>query len=418
MTAKTPGLQPKKLSTLPLGQIKPAGWLLEQLKIQAGGLSGHLDEFWPSVAESRWIGGSSEGWERGPYWLDGIIPLAYLLDDEKLKAKVQFWIEQILKDQQPDGWLGPLADQTLRLRILILAALSSTESFHPVLRSDRGWAHPGSHAALSKLDQTLSEQPLKVWGHYRWADLLLSIHWLYERTGEAWLLELGARVQSRVTTGAAISKRLLGKVYPAGGPVDPRRQRGDGAQSVRRLVAPVGDPADRDVPLRMLGSARPIPRPGDRHVSCDEHLAGRSPSQGSELCAVVEAMYSLEVLLSTSAARPGRPTGAAGVQRAARDCHADMWAHQYDQQVNQVVCQVSDEHVWTSNGPESNIYGLQPNFRCCTANLHQGWPKFTSHLRDGLPGWRPDGGRLRPLPDLNQNQRGAGPAKRRNGLSL
>lgn len=57
-----------------------------------------------------------------------------------------------------------------------------------------------------------------------------------------------------------------------------------------------------------------------------------------------------------------------------------MWAHQYDQQVNQVACRISDQHVWTSNGPESNVYGLQPNFPCCTANLHQGWPKLVAQL--------------------------------------
>ncbi|MCS7059594.1 MAG: hypothetical protein NZM14_00365 [Thermoflexales bacterium] len=66
-------------SPIPLGSIRPAGWLLNQLSIQADGLSGHLDEFWPDVAQSGWIGGEAEGWERGPYWLDGLVPLAYLL---------------------------------------------------------------------------------------------------------------------------------------------------------------------------------------------------------------------------------------------------------------------------------------------------------------------------------------------------
>ena len=73
---------------LPLGSIRPAGWLREQLLIQARGLSGHLDETWADVGpDSGWLGGGGESWERGPYYLDGLIPLAYLLDDPALKKK-------------------------------------------------------------------------------------------------------------------------------------------------------------------------------------------------------------------------------------------------------------------------------------------------------------------------------------------
>src|SRR5215472_9971851 len=96
------------LEPLPLGSIQPKGWLRDQLRIQADGLSGHLDEFWPDIMESGWIGGSAEGWERGPYWLDGVVPLAFLLDDERLKTKVQHWLDYILTHQHADGWLGPV----------------------------------------------------------------------------------------------------------------------------------------------------------------------------------------------------------------------------------------------------------------------------------------------------------------------
>ena len=57
-------------------EIRPEGWLLNQLKIQAPGLSGNLNKFWSYIKDSRWIGGQAEGWERVPYWLDEFIPLA------------------------------------------------------------------------------------------------------------------------------------------------------------------------------------------------------------------------------------------------------------------------------------------------------------------------------------------------------
>ena len=44
--------------------------------------------------------------------------------------------------------------------------------------------------------------------------------------------------------------------------------------------------------------------------------------------------------------------------------------------------------AWATNGPESNLFGLEPNFGCCTANLHQGWPKLVPSLWMATP----DGG--------------------------
>ena len=93
---------------LPLGEIRPAGWLQRQLRIQADGLGGHLDEFWPDVgSNSGWLGGTGESWERGPYFLDGLLPLAYLLDDDVLKAKALRFAEWTLTHQAPNGMIGP-----------------------------------------------------------------------------------------------------------------------------------------------------------------------------------------------------------------------------------------------------------------------------------------------------------------------
>jgi uncharacterized protein len=114
--------------------------------------------------------------------------------------------------------------------------------------------------------------------------------------------------------------------------------------------------------------------------SCDEHLAGLNPSQGSELCTVVEYMFSLE----HSLAIVGDPSLGDRLEQLAYNALPgtftdDMWAHQYNQEPNQVECSLHRK-PWTTDGPESNLYGLEPNFGCCTANFHQGWPKFTAGL--------------------------------------
>jgi DUF1680 family protein len=113
----------------------------------------------------------------------------------------------------------------------------------------------------------------------------------------------------------------------------------------------------------------------------DECFAGKNPSQGPELCAVVEYMYSLEVLLAIL----GEPRFGDRLEKVAFNAlpatfSPDMWAHQYNQQVNQVECSINPDRIWTTNDPDANIYGLEPHFGCCTANLSQGWPKFAAHL--------------------------------------
>ena len=94
-------------------EIKPRGWLKRQLVIQALGLSGNLDLIWPDVKNSAWIGGDKEGWERVPYWLDGFIPLAYLLEDNVLISRAKKYIDAILSFQKPDGWICPCKESEI-----------------------------------------------------------------------------------------------------------------------------------------------------------------------------------------------------------------------------------------------------------------------------------------------------------------
>jgi hypothetical protein len=51
---------------------------------------------------------------------------------------------------------------------------------------------------------------------------------------------------------------------------------------------------------------------------------------------------------------------------------ADMWQHQYLQQANEISACRTNPHHWQSDGPDSTLFGVEPNFGCCTANFNQG----------------------------------------------
>jgi DUF1680 family protein len=378
------GLRPPRFESLPLGSIKPAGWLKEQLRLQADGLGGHLDEFWPDIKESAWFGGNAEGWERVPYWLDGMVPLAYLLDDPVLQSKVKKAIGYILDHQRPDGWLGPVGDSRKHRPYDVwplFPLLKALCQYQEATGDPR--VIPAMVKCCRKIDEVISKEPMYSWARFRVADLVVSLYWLHDRTHEPWLLDLARKAfdQSHDWRAQFDDFKFTGKTQ---GKFELDTHGVNTGMSLKyggvryRLT---GDAKDKDAVHRMLDQL-------DRHhgqatgiFTCDEHLAGRSPSQGTELCTVVEAMYSLEVLAGILGdSRLGDRLEKLAFNALPATFKKDMTAHQYDQQCNQVICSKQGEHVYVDNGPDSNLYGLEPNFGCCTANLHQGWPKLASSL--------------------------------------
>jgi DUF1680 family protein len=374
----------------------PQGWLLRQLRIQADGLSGHLDEIWPDVGESGWIGGEAEGWERGPYWLDGMVPLAYLLQDAELQARVRRWFGYILDHQHADGWLGPVKDVSAGDKYKaydpwpVFVFLKALTQYYEANGDPR--AIPAMQRFLRRLDALLDEQPLFDWGCFRWADLVLSIDWLYERTGEEWLLDLAEKAHDQ---GHDWEGQFADFQYTSKMTRDDLSLATHVVNNAMAIKTP-GVWYRHSPDCRRRQAAWDMIETLDRYhgqatgvFTGDEHYAGKSPSQGTELCAVVEYMFSLEVLLAAL----GDPQYADRLERIAYNAlpatfKPDMWAHQYDQQANQVVCRVAEDRVYVNNGPDANIFGLAPNFGCCTANMHQGWPKLAAHLWMAVP----DGG--------------------------
>lgn len=383
-------LQPLALQPLPLGTIRPRGWMENQLRIQSQGLTGHLDEFWPSVAQSRWIGGPAEGWERGPYWLDGLIPLAFLIDSQFLRDKAQKWVDAILASQEEEGWIGPRDDphhgygEDDRDPWPLFVVFKALIQWHEATGDER--IVPALHRCALAMGKLLHEKPLDVWAKVRWGDFVWGLHWLYEQTEDERLLAIAQLAHDQgfdwkgffadykyatrtdVNTWKEEEKLPLHVVNNSmaikNDAVWSRQsQQGSDVKSSFDILEKL---------LRFHGLANGM-------HSGDEHLAGRSPVQGVETCAVVEFLFSLETLMSIA----GDAVLGDRIERVAFNAlpaalTKEMWGRQYDQQPNQVWCSHA-RRDWVSNNADSNLFSLEGHFGCCTANFHQGWPKLVTH---------------------------------------
>ena len=365
-----------RFERLPLGMIKPKGWLKDQLQIQADGMTGHLEENWADVGpDSAWLSGTGESWERGPYYLDGLIPLAYLLNDKKLLAKSQKWIESILTSQTESGWFGP-KNKDWWSRMIVLKVLIQ---YYEVTHDGRVIPFLINYAHYQK--EHLEAEPLSEWGKARGGENILSLLWLYNQTKESFLLEVIDLLKKQTFDWPALYQNYPFKRYVT--EFSHESHVVNVAMSLKYFGLYFELTGEDKYKILLENALKTLDLyHGQLHgmVSGDEWLAGTHPSQGTELCSIVEYMYSMETLLAVY----GGSAFGDRLERVAFNAlpaaiSRDWFSHQYDQQVNQICCSKAKRN-WTENNDEANLFGLEPHFGCCTANMHQGWPKFTSHL--------------------------------------
>ena len=333
---------------LPLGAIKPEGWLRLQLQAQVTGLTGHLDEVYPNVVGARnaWLGGDGDAWERGPYWIDGLLPLAYILDDEDLKAKAQVWVEAILGSQKEDGYFGPDTDRDPEPGLQRnnshdwwpkMVALKIIKQYYMATRDSR--VIPFLDKYFRYQLKMLPKFPLDnwtFWGAQRGGDNLEIVLWLYNLTGEKYLLELGELIHSQSTKWSQIfydGEMLrtqnsmhcvnLGQGFKE--PVIYYQQSKDPKllEAMRRGEKVIHD---------YLGQPTGL-------WAGDELINYGDPTRGSELCTAVEMMFSLEEMLRIT----GDTHWADYLERVAYNALPtqatdDFTARQYFQQTNQIEC--------------------------------------------------------------------------------
>lgn len=359
--------------------IRPSGWLLRQLQIQASGLAGNLDRIWPDVRDSRWIGGDREGWERVPYWLDGFIPLAWMLDDEDLKHRATRYINAIIDRQEPDGWICPCSrSERPKYDTWAVLLIGKVLISYYDCTGDRR-ALTAVRGAFRQLNQHLEQYPLFNWGRFRWFEGLVTLTALKQIDPEPWLDELARKLHRQGVDYSRLIAENRERLTQPSKKWDRDNHVVNYAMALKAAILYGQFTGNSEICAseELFQFLRHFHGTSYGHFTGDECLAGCSPIQGSELCSVVEAMYSFELNFAAG----GDMRWLDRLERLAFNglpaaTTADMWAHQYVQQSNQIGAVTESALNWTTNNGQAHIFGLEPHFGCCTANFGQGWPKL------------------------------------------
>lgn len=370
-----------KLQFLTTKEIAPRGWMRRQLELEAEGLCGNLDKVWADVRDSKWIGGDREGWERVPYWLDGFIPLAYLLKNEDMIARAKHYIDSILAAQCEDGWICPNGETPrekydlwaihLISKVLTVWYDCSEDARIPdvLYRIMKNFYDQLSHGEISVFN----------WAKFRWFEGFIALGRLAEwYPNEAWICELARLLKDTGTDYRSYMEtwiRPLNKWTLHTHIVNIMMMLKSEVVSHELLGEEYTGLADELDAFLAKYNATPVGL-----YTGDECLSGISPIQGTELCAVVELMYSLEWLYAyTGDAKWAERLEKVAFNALPATITDDMWGHQYDQMSNQIDCTPfgrKNKPIFRTNGGDSHVFGLEPEFGCCTSNFGQGWPKL------------------------------------------
>ncbi|MDQ3845989.1 MAG: glycoside hydrolase family 127 protein [Bacteroidota bacterium] len=400
----TPAYQQPIYTELPLGAIKPKSWLLNQLKIMANGTTGHLDEVYAKVKnDNGWLGGKGDGWEETPYWLDGAVPLAYLLDDAQLKNKVLQYINWCIEHQRPSGYFGPItkAEREKGVQIAMdncaegedwwprMIMLKVMQQYYTATNDPRVIKFMSAYFNYQL--NALKKCPIGKWTQWaesRGTDNAMIAQWLYAVTKDASLLELASIIQSQSFPWSTWLGNRDWVINAAAYQNNQNWMHRHGVNVGMALKDPAinyqrtGDESylkSLKTGFHDLMTLHGLPM---GIFSADEDLHGNDPTQGTELCAIVEAMFSLEQIIGIT----GDPQYMDALERMTFNALPTQTTDDYNnKQYFQIANQVQVKRgVFNFSLPfereMNNVFGMRSGYTCCLANMHQGWTKFTEHL--------------------------------------
>ena len=365
-------LAPSPAMKLPPGAITPKGWLRHQLELDAAGLVGRMPEIssYLKYEGNGWVDAkSNNGWEEMPYWLRGYGDLGYVLKDEKIIATARKWIDGILANQQPDGYFGPLRLKTaakgaadLWSHMLVLDALHSYYEFSGDERV------PAFILNYFKWQNAQPLESFKVgWGALRWADNMAVIYWLYNKTGEAWLLDLARKIHENSVD------------YTTGIPNWHNVNLAQGIREPAEYGMQAKEPKFFDATevnyQTIMGTWGQFPGGG---FAGDENIRKpyRDPRQGFETCGFVEFMHTFEMMTRIS----GNPLWSDRCEEIAFNSLPAALTPDH-KGLHYVTCanciQLDNEKKGRQFDNKFPMLAFKPgihDYRCCPHNYGMGWP--------------------------------------------
>ena len=372
-------LTPTPFIQLPLGSITAEGWLLKQLELQRDGLTGYAEILYDGAgdlgAACDWLGGSGDSWERAPYYVKGLVPLAYILNDQALISKLKKWMDWSLDKQARNGFFGPSKNTDWWARMPMLYAI---RDYYEATNDAR--VIPFFTKYFEYQNNNIEKQALSSWGKSRAGDNIELVFWLYNRTGDSFLTELADKLKNQAYPWTHIY--TYNRFMDFGPDFQPKHNVN--VPQAMKLPAiywqKSGEAVDRDAYRKgrehlMHDHSQP------QGMQCgDEMLGGRSAMRGVELCSVVEQMQSSEtVQMILGDARIGDELEQVTFNALPGSLSADIKCLQYYAQANQVQSKLGG-----SAFGQGYHNGLTPSafsgYGCCRFNMHMGWPYYVKTL--------------------------------------
>ena len=372
-----------KLEEIPIKNILPQGEMLSFLKRQVEGLTGNIEAAGYPFDTYGWGNfnddkdaisrGDSSWWpyEQTGYWLDGAEKCAVLLNDAKLKEKVQKIIKYVIDNKDDSGYLGPeflKQDNMLRWAHVVFFRALMTE-----------YSATGNEKIVDLIKKHYCADNHK-YSNGRDVLNIEIILWLYLHTGEMKFLKMAEEAfeeyneikNDDLNADMQMSRKII-KVH------------GVSFNEYSKLGAMLYICTGNDEYLKpVINAYKKVDRYQmlvDGLHSSEEMLWNNNYMRAHETCNVTDYTWTLGYLLMAT----GNAEWADKIERCIFNAgigsiDENFKALQYFSSPNQLIANRTSNRCRYYKGDGRMSYAPNPGTECCVGNVNRFFPNYCSRM--------------------------------------